>query len=45
MTDAVLGAADGMFTHYYILRVKWDENKTNDKETDIIYISANSAIS
>lgn len=31
------------FCHYYILRVKWDypsSNRENNKETDIIYISA-----
>ena len=28
------------FCHYFIIRVIWPEGKTNDKETDIIYISA-----
>lgn len=29
------------FCNYFILRVKWDsENRTNNKETDILYISA-----
>lgn len=29
------------FCHYYVLRVKWDQNTaSNSKETDIIYISA-----
>lgn len=30
------------FCNYYILRVSWAANKRNDKETDIIYISAKS---
>ncbi len=33
--------AEGLeFCDYYILRVKWEAGKINDKETDIIYISA-----
>lgn len=28
------------FTQYYILRVSWDENKDNDRETDVICIAA-----
>ena len=28
------------FCDYYILRVKWTSNTKNDKETDIVYISA-----
>ena len=28
------------FCDYYILRVKWDGSSKNDKETDIVYISA-----
>ncbi len=28
------------FFHYFIIRVIWSEGKTNDKETDIIFISA-----
>ena len=33
--------AEGLeFCDYYILRVKWAAGKINDKETDIIYISA-----
>ena len=36
-------AEDLFFVHYYVLRVKWNEDAHNDKETDIIYISAHSA--
>lgn len=32
--------AASAFHHYYILRVIWGAGKTNDRETDIIYISA-----
>ena len=41
-TDAVRPTADEHFDFcdYYILRVKWTENTKNDKETDIVYISA-----
>ncbi len=28
------------FCNYFILRVKWSPEKTNDKETDLIYIAA-----
>lgn len=31
--------ADGEFLHYYIVRVSWDANIKNDKETDIVYIT------
>ena len=31
---------DKEFLNYFILHVEWDENVTNDKETDIIYITA-----
>lgn len=27
------------FRHYYVLRISWPDNRSNDKETDIIYIS------
>lgn len=30
----------GSFTDYYILRIIWGELRQNDKETDIIYLSA-----
>lgn len=30
---------DNVFAHYYILRVKWNGSFTNNKETDIIYIT------
>ncbi len=33
----------GEFCNYFILRVKWSPLKTNDKETDIIYIAAKAA--
>lgn len=29
----------GEFVHYYIVRVSWDANIKNDKETDIVYIT------
>lgn len=40
--DAARPTADESFDFcdYYILRVKWTENTKNDKETDIVYISA-----
>ena len=31
---------DNSFYDYYILRVRWSETRVNNKETDIIYISA-----
>ena len=34
------GTPVGDFVDYYILRVKWDETRQNDKETDIIYLVA-----
>ena len=33
------------FFHYYILRVRWSNEKQNDRETDIIYISARNSTS
>ena len=30
--------ATGYYVTYYILRIKWDENVKNNKETDMIYI-------
>ena len=30
----------GYYVNYYILRIKWDENVNNNKETDMIYIMA-----
>ena len=39
--DAETGA-DESFLQYYILRIKWTGTRANDKETDIIYISAKS---
>ena len=30
----------GYYVNYYILRIKWDENVKNNKETDMIYIMA-----
>ncbi len=31
---------DKEFLNYYVLHVEWDDSVTNDKETDIIYITA-----
>ena len=28
------------FHNYFILRVRWPADKMNDKETDVLYISA-----
>ena len=35
---------DGSFTDYYILRIIWGELRQNDKETDIIYLSAKNKV-
>ncbi len=32
--------SDKEFLNYYVLHIDWDENVVNDKETDLIYITA-----
>lgn len=40
-TDSlILNPEEKEFCHYYVLRVVWESGAHNDKETDIIYISA-----
>ncbi len=39
-SNSSLDGSFGEFCNYYILRVIWPEDAKNDKETDIIYISA-----
>lgn len=39
-SDLEPGNITGIFTNFYILRVLWSTSSLNDKETDIIYISA-----
>ena len=34
------GNLKGKFSDYYILRVSWSEERSNDRETDILYIAA-----
>ena len=35
---------DGVFVDYYVLKITWDSSFTNNKETDMIYITARKSI-
>lgn len=35
----------GVYINYYVLRISWDENVVNNKETDMVYLMAEAASS